>query len=397
MSSVSPTPSDVRELRARVSEALHAQWMPEGYTAPNNVVYPWQWLWDSCFHTLIWLELGDEERALCELTHALAAQDDDSGFVPHMNYERGPDTHAVFWGRTGASSITQPPMFGHALAECVRRGVAVPDELIDRAMRGITFLLRRRARHLTSGLDLLAHPWESGADDSPRWDDLCPAGISPENWYRRKGELVASIVRSASGAPIANPACVVASAGFNALIAFNAYELAALAANDEIRREADELVGYLDDRWDDDVGSWLDAGVTEDGSGRVRTLDAMLPLLVTRNEIARVRAHRSLCDPSEYGAVFGPCGVHRDEAMFAPDTYWRGPAWPQLNYLCWLATRRAGDVAVSQQIAGQTVAGALRSELAEYWEPDTARGLGAIPQSWTGLALVMAPDVHGLV
>jgi glycogen debranching enzyme len=196
---------------------------------------------------------------------------------------------------------------------------------------------------------------------------------------------------------MATRGCVVAWAGFNALFGFTAYYLAALAANDEIRREADELVGYLDDRWDDDVGSWLDAGVTEDGSGRVRTLDAMLPLLVTRNEIARVRAHRSLCDPSEYGADFGPCGVHRDEAMFAPDTYWRGPAWPQLNYLCWLATRRAGDVAVSQQIARQTVAGALRSELAEYWEPDTARGLGAIPQSWTGLALVMAPDVHGLV
>jgi hypothetical protein len=368
---------------------LLAQWMPEGYTAPNNSVYPWQWLWDSCFHVVVWLELGDDERALRELSHALAAQDDESGFVPHMNYERGPDTHASFWGRRGASSITQPPMFGHALAQCVRRGVDVPAELIERAFGGLAFLLRRRARHLASGLVLLAHPWESGADDSPRWDDLCPDGISPESWYRRKGELVASIVRSASGAPIANPACIVASVGFNALIAFNAYELLSVVEDGQMRREADELVEQLDGRWDTDLFSWVDAGQTEGGSGRVRTLDALLPLLVTRDEAARARTHRSLCDPSEYGAAFGPCGVHRGEAMFSPDTYWRGPTWPQLNYLFWLAAQRAGDVTVTRQIARQTVAGALRSGLAEYWQPDTAHGLGAIPQSWTGLALVM--------
>jgi len=393
MSSESPTSSDVRELRARVHEMLLAQWMPEGYTAPNNTVYPWQWLWDSCFHTIVWLELGDDERALREVTHALSAQDDESGFVPHMNYERGPDTHADFWGRRGASSITQPPMFGHAIAECVRQGVGVPAELIERAFRGLAFLLRRRARHLGSGLVLLAHPWESGADDSPRWDDLCPDGVSPENWYRRKGELVASIVRSRSGAPIANPSCIVASTGFNALIAFNAYELLTIAGDDRMRGEADELVEQLDRRWDGGLSSWIDAGETEGGSGRVRTLDALLPLLVTRDESARVRTHRALCDPSEYGAAFGPCGVHRGEAVFSPNTYWRGPTWPQLNYLCWLAARRAGDAEVSQRIARQTVEGALRSELAEYWEPDTAHGLGAIPQSWTGLALVMARTI----
>jgi hypothetical protein len=96
---LSSTSSDVRDLRARVVEMMRAQWMPEGYTAPNNTVYPWQWLWDSCFHSVVWLELGESERAVREVAHALSAQDDTTGFVPHMNYERGPDTHAAFWGR----------------------------------------------------------------------------------------------------------------------------------------------------------------------------------------------------------------------------------------------------------------------------------------------------------
>ena len=35
-------------------------------------------------------------------------------------------THASFWGRPETSSITQPPMYGHALAELHRAGVGCP-------------------------------------------------------------------------------------------------------------------------------------------------------------------------------------------------------------------------------------------------------------------------------
>jgi hypothetical protein len=55
--------------------------------------------------------------------------------------------------------------------------------------------------------------------------------------------------------------------GFNALIAFNAYELLTLVEDDQMRREADELVERLDRRWDGELSSWIDAGETESGSG----------------------------------------------------------------------------------------------------------------------------------
>ena len=99
---------DLEALRRAAQSTLEAHWVPEGYAAPHELVYPWQWLWDSCFHSLIWAALGDEERALRELATALSTQD-ASGFVPHMNYVRDPTFHASFWGREGASSITQPP------------------------------------------------------------------------------------------------------------------------------------------------------------------------------------------------------------------------------------------------------------------------------------------------
>ena len=91
-------------------------------------MYPWLWLWDSCFHTLIWADLDRPDRAVAELGCVLELQD-GAGFVPHMGYQLDPQVPVDLWGRAGSSSITQPPMYGHAVAQLRRRGIDVPDEL----------------------------------------------------------------------------------------------------------------------------------------------------------------------------------------------------------------------------------------------------------------------------
>ncbi|WP_419851359.1 MGH1-like glycoside hydrolase domain-containing protein [Candidatus Poriferisocius sp.] len=381
-----PAEFDRSSVREAARGVLEAHWVSEGYTVPNPATYPWLWLWDSCFHAVCWAELGDE-RSLIELQTALSVQDED-GFVPHMNYVRNPGVAADLWGRDNASSITQPPMYGHAVAELVRRGVDVDEETVARAERGLRFLLFDRHR-LPSGLVALCHPWESGADDSPRWDDFCPGGFSLESWRPIKNRLVTSIVRSPTGSPLANPAFESASAGFNALVVFNAWELATVTGRSEITDRADVLAGCLADQWDESRRTWTDAGAAESGSGRARTLDGLLPLLVAA-EPERVEAVAAdLTDPSAYGGWCGPAGVHRGEPGFDPRSYWRGPAWPQLNYLVWLGLRRQGRQEAAAQVASTTVRGAMRSGFSEYWDPDDGTGGGAAPQSWTALAALM--------
>ena len=214
--------------------------MPQGYAAPNPVAYPWQWLWDSCFHVLVWQALGDADRARRELAGLFGPQA-SSGFVPHVNYVRDPEVHADLWGRSGGSSITQPPMYGHAVATLVRAGAPPADGVVAAASAGIRFLLGQRARD-PSGLLLLCHPWESGADDSPRWDGYCPGGFDPERWRAEKSRL-----------------------------AFNARELASVMGDAAMDAAADELTRALAARWDGDLGTWVDAGPAADGSGRCRT------------------------------------------------------------------------------------------------------------------------------
>ena len=371
---------------------MNEAWVDHGYTAPNPLTYPWLWLWDSCFHSLIWLALGDDERAIVELASVLSGIC-SSGFVPHMGYQLDPQRSVELWGSAGASSITQPPMFGHVIAELTRAGVAVPEQLVDQASRGLHFLIERRVRDPHSNLIEVVHPWETGCDDSPRWDDLgTPGSFDLRHWKELKNQLVTTIARGASGEPLANPACAVAPCGFNALVAFNASELAKVTAEPSLEIAATELSEALDQRFDPQRVTWVDAGALATGSGHARSIEGLLPLLVTRSATAKQVVTAELVNPRAYGAPYGPRGVHAEEASYDPTAYWRGPVWPQLSYLLCLATRRVlgEDSAAVQQIAASTVRGALASGFSEYWNGDDGSGLGATPQSWTGLALLLA-------
>ncbi|MGI8662495.1 MAG: MGH1-like glycoside hydrolase domain-containing protein [Acidimicrobiales bacterium] len=332
---------------------MRAHWQPEGYTVPNATTYPFQWLWDSCFHSIIWAELGDTERALIELAHVFRMQDDD-GFVPHVDYERDPGFLASFWGREGASTITQPPVHGHTISALRQRGVVVPGELVERSVAHLAWFLRER-RH-RSGLIAIRHPWETGCDDSARFDSWGAADRT--TWFEVKGELLRRSPRSFDCAPVS----------LSAIVAWSCRQL---AIDDE------GLTDALARRWDGELRTWVDAGSGESTSGRTRTLEGLLPQLVD----PRPEVVAELADPSAYCGAYGPRGAHPAEPSYAPDRYWRGPVWPQLAYLLWCA---------SSLTAEPVLAGASASGLAELWNPETGAGRGAIPQSWAGLALLMA-------
>lgn len=355
---------------------------------PNAKSYPWQWLWDSCFHAIAWSGLGDD-RAVTELESLFALQL-PSGFLPHMGYQTRPEASLRYWSEPGRSDITQPPMYGHALRILAARGYSV-DHLYDRATRALEYVFTHRF-HADSGLVRVVHPWETGCDDSPRWDGLrSPGHPVPEwderkRWYATKVALVRSLEKR-EGAAITNPRFDVCSIGFAALVAFNTYELTALTRDASLHAKADRLADAIDRQWVAASRTWADFWVAGPSAGAtIRTLDSLLPVLITKQARRMDEVFDQMFSNAAFWRPYGLAGTAVDEPSYDPATYWRGPVWPQLTYLVMIAALHAKRTRDALAAADSLVRGCETSGFAEYWDPETGKGRGAKPQGWAALA-----------
>ena len=371
---------------------MEAHWRPEhGYCVPNPGTYPHLWLWDSCFHAIIWARFRDE-RALHELDAVLAGQL-PNGMVPHMRYGgEGPDTWLGPLEKT--SSLTQPPMFGHALRVLSEAGFSLPGRMLEQAKAGLDWLWDNR--RTADGLIYVIHPWEAGNDHSPRWDDWGAPGRTKEGYDRPartawNKERMQEVQFSADGAATWSTSFVACPAAFNAYTAFNMRELAAVTDDAGLEERAGALAEAMDAHlWDEDERLWSDLAVVGGGpSVNIPTSDGVMGALVTADSGKAKAALQQLIDPARFGAPFGPANVVRSHPAYDPDMYWRGPAWPPLNYLFQQAAKRLDLEDMALELAKLTAAGAKASGWAEYWNPENGRGLGAVPQSWAGLVIAM--------
>jgi hypothetical protein len=290
------------------------------------------------------------------------------------------------WRRNGCSFLTQPPMYCHSFR--VLHDWRYPiNHLADNVRAGILFLLRDRRN--TAGLVEIVHPWEGGTDDSPRWDAWAGTPFDRTAWGIKKRELLQGVVQNKTGSAIRNPAFKVAPMAFNALVAFNLLELHAVLGESSLKEEADTIIDAIDEQWDEGLTTWVDWSDPAVECARVRTLESLLPVLVSPNEDRVDRIFAALLDDSAYGSEFGPCGVHRNEPTFEPTGYWRGAGWPQLTYLFFVAALRRERRGCARRFQSAAARAAVVSRFAEYFNPLTGDGLGAIPQCWAGLPCVM--------
>ena len=158
------------------------------FVCPSPSHYPFQWLWDSCFHAIA-LCYVDPRLAARELRGVVAAARPD-GFLPHMTLwerEAHEDALAGYNIRLGGrywTATTQPPVLAQALE---RVHAASPDDgllddLLPVALRWYDWWAAARDPE-GDGLVSIVQPDESGLDASPKYDALMrlpsldPAGL----------------------------------------------------------------------------------------------------------------------------------------------------------------------------------------------------------------------------
>ena len=167
------------------------------HTVPTDGLYPFQWSWDSAITGLGWL--GSDETRAWQEAHTMFAGQWDNGMVPHIlfhgdaeSYFPGPDV----WGSgtpIPSSAISQPPIWATTIRRMVETGTdrdlarSNLENLLPKIMKYHEWWYRERDPENT-GLVVSYHPWESGMDNSPAWDE--PLARVPEvEWTYQRRDL----------------------------------------------------------------------------------------------------------------------------------------------------------------------------------------------------------------
>ena len=152
-----------------------------GYTLPtNNKLYPAQWNWDSGFIALGY-SYFNLNFALKEINTLLDGQWKD-GMVPHILFHNTKTNYYpnyTAWNcgnKIHSSGITQPPILATILKEILNKNKINKNQLLNikkiikKIKKFHEWFIQFRDPKKT-GLVSILHPWESGYDNSPIWDE----------------------------------------------------------------------------------------------------------------------------------------------------------------------------------------------------------------------------------
>lgn len=379
------------------------------YTVPSPDSYPYQWLWDSCFHAII-LSHFDLESAKKEL-QSLVAKQFPNGMIPHIIFwQKNPaGTHfhgeLMKWGKADTSSLTQPPMLAYAVWRIYKKDHSV--EFLKQMYQPIkefyNYLLADRdprAHHLAG----IINPDESGEDNSPRFDqalDLPPQHDGEENFQKRI-KLIEQNYRCNFDAPF----CMknffwVKDVPFNVILVENLKVLSDIASELNQPEEADLyfthsrlIVDAMRQMMLEDGSFWpieLNIETNQYQKIMVKTWHILAPLfghIYTKKE-AQVVIEKYLNNPDEFALPYLIPTVSISDPSFDPAGFWRGPVWININWFIYQGLKQYGFNSEAQKIAEATQKLIEKSGFREQFNPLTGEGQGAQNFTWGALVVDM--------
>ena len=389
-----------------------------GYTVPTSGLYPFQWNWDSCLVALGWAAF-DEARAWQEIETLLSAQWDD-GMVPHIVFRRpdpgyfpGPEVWRT--GRTPATSgITQPPV----AASCVRRilerardrtcAEAAARRLFPKLLAFQCWFHRVRDPGRL-GLVATLHPWETGMDNSPAWDEaLGRIEVAPdlEPYTRRDTQHVAAAERPTSAEYDRYMTLVELYRAHDygpGIVREAPFRVADVATNCILLRADRDLLWLANrlgptDAPRDEIAGWISraeasfARFRNPATGLWRSYDlradAPVPTATHAGFLAFWAgvgddALAESLDKWLAGTRYGLASVRADDPRFERQRYWRGPIWAITNFLIGEGLAESGFERLAARLRDDTAALIAAHGFFEYFDAVDGRGCGGDRFSWT--------------
>ena len=413
---------------------LELNWR-DGFTIPTGRLYPFQWNWDSGF-TCIGQGHFNLNYAIQELESLFSAQW-ENGMVPHIVFHSEKEStyfpNHEFWessvnpgapSRPKSSGITQPAVHGFVLENLLSR---FPDDerLIDfvkhlfpKVVHSHRFLYTVRDPR-REGLMFIFHPWESGRDNSPLWDEsldrisidhtalpkyerrdttIAPADERPTSYqydryvyllqlgkyYRYDGEGIFEESPFLVQDTLMNIALIKSNQSLIHIGKRFGFDVG------EIEEWQEQSIRMFREKlWSEELQTFTPFDVRVGKSiefkevGGIAALYAEIP---TMSQALGINVQ--LMEWHKRGYYLCP-SFDVDDPLFDSKRYWRGPIWSQMNWMIYHGLQHYGFNLTAEIVRSDLITLVQRLGFYEYFESQSAVaqglrvGYGGGDFSWT--------------
>lgn len=433
---------DVERLNREAKGILLGNVLTGGYSVPSKKLYPYQWNWDSGFVAMGFAHF-DVDQAISELENLFLGQW-DNGMLPHIvfhskkreGYFPGPD----YWqsskfdhssNAVETSGITQPAVHGFILERMLSMA---PDNsrLIDFAKSIFPKMVKLHRYYYEhrdpnkEGLAYIYHPWASGRDNSPLWDDILksmkimPGDLPPYERFDNKiadpserpsqsdydcyvflMELGKKHGYMGSGISDESP-FLVQDTLFNAVLIKSNESLIRLGERfgfdvTEIKEWNMQSIRAFDQKlWVEDLETYAPFDMRNHRHIKLKEIGSYVSLFAGIPDVKRARKLRNnlydVADRPEGFRVVPSFDI--DHWIFDPKKYWKGPIWPQMNWLIYHGLRDYGFMGTAKRVKWDFLDLVDKLGFHEYFDPRTSvadqleHGYGGDHFSWTAAVVL---------
>lgn len=407
------------------------------YTVPSRKLYPYQWLWDSCF-VAIGLRHLDIDRSKTEILSLLRGQW-HNGMIPHIILAKVEPKHRHhdMWrswlnkyspDNEATSGITQPPMLAEAIVKIGER-LKKPERLswykqtFPSLLRHHEWLYNERDPH-KEGLVLQIHPWETGLDNTPPWmsemhEHSMPLWISAIekthlgwllNLFRRDTKFVLaedrlniiealvlySTLRRLRRKSydidkiLSHSLFAIEDLTFNCILIRANHHLKSIAQDldiqlsAELRTQMKKTEEALEQLWDPYSGQYYSRNFVTHKLLKEPSIATLMPLYAgCLNKERADQLVRLIENQHVFGSHYPLPTVPINSSWFKPHGYWQGPTWVNTNWLVIDGLERMGYNDHAAALKESTIEMVSLGGFYEYFSPQDGTPAGTDNFSWT--------------
>ena len=400
-----------------------------GFTIPCNELYPFQWNWDSAFSAL-GIYTYNKERALMEIDMLFKGQW-DNGMIPHIIFHKEDDNYypgpKVWESKTlpETSCITQPPVITTVIWFLILLGLndnTKINEYYEKLLKYHKWFVSQRDPY-NLGLISIFHPWESGRDNSPDWDDaLENIKLNNDlNINRKDNRFIDESERPNDNDYNKYMQIVFKCKELNWNCdkiydegLFNMCDPGVQFIFIRACKDLYKIAGYLNKHddlllieewiktytngcnllWNREINCYTSLNIKNFKHSKEITSGSMLFSYANIEEDYKkeemIKHSKRILRKVNYSFPSND----PDNKNFNNKKYWRGPIWCIMNFMLYLGFIQIHEYEISKNIKNNTIELINKNGFYEYYNPETGDGCGGTEFSWTAsIYLIFSIDI----